>query len=75
MSKEKCSFPMTYFKKNEALVTVGGWSVKGRLKEATIYNFKQNLWGELPSFPFEICLSSICILKNQWLYNFGEARN
>ena len=41
------------------------------MKEVTEYNLKRNVWRTLPSFPFEVYCSSICILKNEWLYNLG----
>ena len=62
---------MTYFNKNNALITLGGWKWGNILKEVNEYSLKQNMWRGLPSFPFEVKSTSICILKNEWLYNLG----
>ena len=62
---------MTFFKKNDALITLGGWNGKIRLKEVIEHSLKRNEWRALPCFPFRVAFSSICILKNEWLYNLG----
>ena len=71
----KRAFPMTYFMKNHALITLGGINRNAYYKEVTEYNLKRNIWRGLPCFPFEVYLSSICIMKNEWLYNLGGRRS
>ena len=41
------------------------------MKEATEYSLRRNLWRELPRFLFGVIGSSLCLLKNEWLYNLG----
>ena len=62
---------MTYFIKNNALITLGGKDEGEYYKDVTEYSLKKNIWRALPSFPFDVLVSSLCILKNEWLYNLG----
>ena len=74
MPNKKHSFPITYFKKHQTIITLGGWDGSERLKEVTEYSLKYNMWTALPSLPFGVYWSSICVIKNEWLYNFGGER-
>ena len=73
MPNRKGRFQITYFKKIRRLITLAGWNGRVCMKEVTEYSLKCNVWRALPSFPFGVASSSICILKNEWLYNLGGA--
>ena len=72
MPTAKFGFPMTYSHKFDTLITVGGkGSTRKLLREVTQFNLKTNIWSILPSFDARLWLSSICIVNNYCLYNFG----
>ena len=67
---KKNSFPMTYWQKEDTIITVGGWDGSSGLKEVQQFVIGKNEWKALPSLPEEISDSSATVLKNV-LYNFG----
>ena len=72
MNKGKSHFPMAFFSWKLSLITLGGWGEDFfELNEGCIYSIKKDDWDLLPSYPFPIWSNSICIVNNDWLYNFA----
>ena len=65
----KRRFALTYWKKEESIITLGGWA-NAYLKEVQQYCRLKNEWKELPFLPISTAGSSTTVFTNV-LFNFG----
>ena len=77
LPQKKDSFGMAYSSGARTLYSVRGSTCQprlhkyGELDEVTSYSIKLNKWSQLAPFPDEIADSSVCVLREKWLYNLG----
>ena len=72
MPTPKQWFPMTYWEREDTIITLGGFDgKKSKLSEVQCFLRKKNQWlAALPRLPEEIAASSATVL-NEVLYNIG----
>ena len=75
MPQRKHGFAMGYSRKENSFFTVGGSRLQNEsfLDEVTSYSLQRNKWSTMTPFSFKVYDSSVCVLKEKWLYNLGGA--
>ena len=71
---KKSLFPMTYWEREDIIITLGGYDGSSRLTEVQQFMIGKNKWKALPSLPEQIDASSATVL-NDVLYNIGGDRS
>ena len=61
---------MTYWKRGDSIITVGGFDGSWRVSEVQQYSRMQNQWKTLPPLPEKMHNSSALVLGDA-LYNIG----
>ena len=65
-------FPLTYWRREESIIAIGGFYHQ-RLSKVNIYSKAKNEWKALPDLPEPNDCSAAGIL-NETLYNFGGTK-
>ena len=63
-------FPMTYWEREEVLITLGGYGGSQHLQEVQQFMRMRNQWKALPSLPYKTVCSSATVVGDV-LYNMG----
>ena len=63
MPIKKRTFPLTYWKRDDSIISLGGYNHSQRLSEVQQFSRAKNQWTALPSLPQRISGSSATVMS------------